>query len=71
MKHIKQFTVFLNESLRDNLEKEFKKLNTQYIKLDKKLDSASKYDNTEDISDQLDKIQQRMSEISTKLEELE
>lgn len=53
------------------LEKEFKKLNTQYIKLDKKLDSASKYDNTEDISDQLDKIQQRMSEISTKLEELE
>lgn len=70
MKHIKHFTAFLNESLRDNLEKEFKKLNTQYIKLDKKLDSASKYDNTEDISDQLDKIQQRMSEISTKLEEL-
>ena len=71
MKHIKHFTNFLNENVKDNLEKEFKKLNTQYIKLDKKLDSASKYDNTEDISDQLDKIQQRMSEISTKLEELE
>jgi hypothetical protein len=50
MKHIKHFTNFLNENVKDNLEKEFKKLNNQYIKLDKKLDSASKYDNTEDIS---------------------
>ena len=71
MKHLKTFSVFLNESLRDNLEKEFKKLNTQYIKLDKKLDSEVKKGNTDDISDQLDKIQQRMSEISTKLEELD
>ena len=69
MKHIQTYNDFLNES--DNvskLEKEFKKLNSQYVKLDKKMDSLSKTGNTDDISDELERIQIRMSEIATELE---
>ncbi len=71
MKHINTFNNFINESSRsEKLEKEFKKLNAQYIKLDKKMDSLAKTGNTDEISDELERIQLRMSEISTELETL-
>ena len=72
MKKIKLYEEFLNESSHsEKLEKEFKKLNAQYIKLDKKMDSLAKTGNTDEISDQLEKIQLRMSEISTELESIQ
>lgn len=71
MKHINTYKIFLNESSNvSKLEKEFKKLNSQYVKLDKKMDSLSKTGNTDDISDELERIQIRMSEISTELENI-
>jgi phage shock protein A len=72
MKHINTFNNFINESSHsEKLEREFKKLNAQYIKLDKKMDSLAKTGNTDEISDQLEKIQLRMSEISTELESIQ
>jgi hypothetical protein len=70
MKHIKEYEEFINESSKEKLEKEFKKIKTQYVKLDKKLDSLAKNGNTDEISDELERIQLRMSEISTELENL-
>ena len=72
MKKIKLYEEFLNRSSRsEKLEKEFKKLNAQYIKLDKKMDSLAKSGSTDDISDELERIQLRMSEISTELESIQ
>jgi phage shock protein A len=72
MKKIKLYEQFMNESSRsEKLEKEFKKLNAQYIKLDKKMDSLAKTGNTDEISDELERIQIRMSEISSELESIQ
>ena len=62
---------FVSESRAEQLKQEFKKLNLQYVKLDKKMDSIAKTSSTDDISNELEKIQSRMSEISTELEKLE
>lgn len=72
VKKIKPYEQFMNENSRsEKLEKEFKKLNLQYIKLDKKMDSLAKNGNTDEISDELERIQIRMSEISTELESIQ
>ena len=72
MKKIKLYEQFMNESSRsEKLEKEFKKLNAQYIKLDKKMDSLAKNGNTDEISDELERIQIRMSKISSELESIQ
>jgi hypothetical protein len=75
MKHLKTFKSFLNESKKSSvkdLQKELKQLNAKYLTLDKKMDSESKLGkDTEDISDELERIQSRMSEISAELEAME
>ena len=74
MKHIHTFESFLSEGKKPtvkDLEKEFKQLNAKYQTLDKKMDSESRLGkDTEYLSDELDRIQTRMSEISIELESM-
>jgi hypothetical protein len=51
----------------EQLNKEFAKLNKKYIALDKSLNGASELE-AENIGDQMEAIQTRMSEIATQLE---
>ena len=66
----------LKQSVNENISKltpeqlniEFKKLNKQYIKVEKEMDKIARTHDTWVLEQKLDKIQMKMSEISAELE---